>query len=198
MNWLAHAFLSTSDAEFRLGNLLADLVKGRDRAAMSPAFLAGVRHHQRIDAFTDSHPVVHRSRARIGEGYRHLTGILVDVFYDHYLAIDWQTYSPEPLDSFTAHVYADIRAFSVQMPAEARFALDRMVQDDRLGSYRSIDGIAATLERVSLRLLQRTGKDFHLERAVSELTANYDSLHADFSEFFPLLRAYVCGTVEEV
>ena len=197
MNWLAHAFLSKPEAEFRLGNLLADLVKGRDRAAMSAAFLAGVRQHQAIDAFTDSHPVVHRSRARIGEGYRHLTGILIDIFYDHYLALDWHLYSPEPLDAFTARLYADLRAFSMQLPAEAQIALERMVRDDRLGSYRTIDGITATLQRVSVRLTQRIGKDFHLESAISELVANYDGLRKDFVEFFPLLQSSVFIKDEE-
>src|SRR5262249_24110257 len=75
---------------FRLGNLLADLVKGRDRASMSPAFLEGVRQHHAIDVFTDAHQTVHRSRARIGGDFPHATGILVDVFYDHFLALDWE------------------------------------------------------------------------------------------------------------
>src|SRR5215831_13515757 len=101
MNWLAHAFLSKPDIEFCLGNLLAYLIRGRDRMAMTAAFLQGVRQHQAIDAFTDSHPVVQRSRARIS-GYRHATGILVDVFYDHFLARDWNRHSTEPLEAFTA------------------------------------------------------------------------------------------------
>jgi len=60
-------------SSFPFGNLLADLVKGRDRAAMSARFLNGVRQHQAIDVFTDSHPIVHRSRARLGDGYPHVT-----------------------------------------------------------------------------------------------------------------------------
>ena len=120
MNWLAHVFLSKPDIEFRLGNLLADLVKGRDRAGMSVAFLDGVRQHQAIDAFTDAHPVVHRSRARIGGDYGHATGILVDVFYDHFLALDWGRYSTEPLESFTARLYGDIRAHPIPLSEEAQ------------------------------------------------------------------------------
>jgi acyl carrier protein phosphodiesterase len=191
VNWLAHAFLSEPDVEFRLGNLLADLVKGRDRAAMSPRFLDGVRRHQAIDSFTDSHPLVHRSRARIGPGYRHVTGILVDVFYDHFLALDWTRYSAESLDVFTARLYADLRAFSITLPEEARAGIDRMIHDDRLGSYRRLEGIEATLRRVSKRLLARTGRDLELEKAVSELLANFDGLGRDFAEFFPLLQAHV-------
>jgi acyl carrier protein phosphodiesterase len=191
VNWLAHAFLSEPDVEFRLGNLLADLVKGRDRAGMSPGFLRGVQCHQSIDSFTDFHPIVHRSRARIGEGYRLVTGILIDVFYDHFLALDWDRYSAERLESFTARVSADIRAHPISLPEEARGALDRMLLDDRLTSYRSIEGIEVTLRRVSMRLAARTGREFALENAVSELRANFDALRSDFAEFFPLLQAHV-------
>ena len=191
MNWLAHAFLSEPDTEFRLGNLLADLVKGRDRAAMTPGFLAGVRRHQAIDAFTDTHPAARRSRARVGEGFRRATGILVDVFYDHFLALDWDRYSPEPLGAFTAQLYADIRRHPIALPDEARAAIEQMLADDRLGSYRTVDGIAAALRRVSVRLAARTGRDLGLERGVSELVAHFDGLRADFAEFFPDLRAHV-------
>jgi acyl carrier protein phosphodiesterase len=163
---------------------------------MSPRFLDGVRRHQMIDAFTDSHPVVHRSRARIGPGYRHVTGILVDVFYDHFLARDWTEYSAEPLEAFTTRLYADLRAFSISLPAEAQAGIDRMIRDDRLGSYRRLDGIEATLRRVSNRLLERTGRDLELEKAVVELRANYDGLGGDFAEFFPLLQAHVGGAMK--
>lgn len=188
MNWLAHAYLSRDDIEFRLGNLLADLVKGRDRAAMSAAFQEGMRLHQAIDIFTDSHPIVHQARARIGEGYRHVTGILVDIFFDHFLALDWDRYSDETLESFTNRLAEDIRVHPIELPEEARMAVERMLRDNRLASYREVDGITATLKRVSLRLLARTGKDFELENAVSELVANYDPLRSDFAEFFPLLK----------
>jgi acyl carrier protein phosphodiesterase len=196
MNWLAHAFLSKPDTEFRLGNLLADLVKGRERAAMSDEFLDGVRHHQAIDAFTDTHPNVHRSRARIGGDYRHATGILVDIFYDHFLALDWGRYSAEPLDAFTARLYGEIQTSTARFPAEARAALERMISEDRLGSYRRLDGIEASLRRVSLRLAARTGRDLGLERGVSALVANFEGLHGDFVEFFPQLQAHAAWSIE--
>lgn len=191
MNWLAHAFLSKPDIEFRLGNLLADLVKGQDRAGMTAGFMDGMRQHQAIDAFTDFHPIVHRSRARIGGGFGHLTGILVDVFYDHFLAISWDRYSSEPLGAFTARLYADIRAHPIRLPAEARAALEQMLSEDRLGSYRRVEGIEAALRRVSVRLSARVGREFALERAVPELLANFGGLEGDFAEFFPLLQAHV-------
>ena len=108
MNWLAHVFLSEANVEQRLGNLLADLVRGADRAAMSAEFLLGVRRHQAIDSYTDAHPVVRRSRTRIGPEHRRFSGVLVDVFYDYFLASSWGRYSSQPLADFTAGFYADV------------------------------------------------------------------------------------------
>ena len=191
MNWLTHIFLSDPDIEFRLGNLLADLVKGPDRSGMSAPFLRGIERHQMIDAFTDSHPLVHRSRARIGGDYRLVTGILVDVFYDHFLAIDWDRYASEPLEAFTACLYTDVRAHTIVLPEPARAALDQMISEHWLESYRQIEGIQSSLRRVSLRLSARVGEKFALEKAVSELLTNFDGLKEDFAEFFPTLQAHV-------
>jgi len=191
VNWLAHVFLSEPDVECQLGNLLADLVKGRARQGMSAAFLRGTRCHQIIDSFTDFHPVVERSRHRIRAEYRRFAGILVDVFYDHFLARDWERYSPEPLATFTARLYAAIQAHPIALPLPAQLAVTHMIADDRLGSYRRLDGIAVALHRVSARLTARLGKPFALENALGELTAHDDALAADFAEFFPALQARV-------
>lgn len=193
MNWLAHVYLSEPDIEFRLGNLLADLVKGKQRLGMSEGFLRGVTRHQKIDAFTDSHIVMDRSRGRIGPDYRRYAGILCDIFMDYFLARDWDQYSPIPLHEFTTQFYAEIRAHPMQLPPEAMFAVERMIESDRLYTYRTIQGIEESLRRVSIRILERIGTDIHLEKAITELEQNEKGFEQDFNEFFPELRAYVAG-----
>lgn len=198
MNWLAHALLADPDSEVRLGNVLADLVKGRDRAAMSPAFLQGVGHHQAIDSFTDFHPVVGRSKSRLGDGHRHTRGILVDIFYDHFLAVDWVRYSAVPLAVFTARLYADARAYRGQLPADIRPVVDRMSDEDWLGGYQHLDGVEDTLRRVSERITERVGRDLGLERGIADLLAEYDGLGRDFAEFFPAVRKHTAGMTAAV
>lgn len=193
MNLLAHALLSPPEAEVRLGNVLADFVKGRDRRSMTPAFQEGVRQHQVIDAFTDYHPIVSRSKARIKD-FRHVTGILVDVFYDHFLTLHWNRYAREPLGDFTARLYAEFASLPVALPAESRGILDQLISDDWLGSYGTIDGIEDTLCRIAERLEARVGKDFGLRTGATELVAHFDDLERDFAEYFPLLQAHVGGT----
>lgn len=191
MNWLAHVFLSEPNVEFRLGNLLADIVRGEQRAGMSADFLRGAQRHQAIDSFTDSHPVVRRSRARIGPEQRRFSGILVDVFYDYFLATHWDEYSSVPLDTFTADFYADIGSCPIELPEQARMVVDRIVRRDLLGSYRRVEGIERALRGLSMRLSARWRREFTLEHGVRDLLARQEDFAADFAEFFPALQAHV-------
>ena len=192
MNWLAHLFLSEPEVEHRLGNLLADLVKGKARAALPPGIQRGIACHQAIDAFTDTHAIVQRSKRRIGEEHGRFAGILVDMFYDHFLARNWEQYASMPLEQFTAEIYQSFRGYAAaDLPEEARDLLARMSTTDLLGSYASLTGIAAALRRLSRRLEIRLGRTFALERATGELEVHYSAFGQDFAAFFPELRAYV-------
>jgi acyl carrier protein phosphodiesterase len=104
MNWLAHLLLSEPEAAFRIGNILPDILTRAELQKLSPIFQGGAETHRLIDAFTDCHPVVRRSIGRFVPPFRRFGGILVDVFYDHFLAVDWINYSEVPLGNFCAHV----------------------------------------------------------------------------------------------
>jgi acyl carrier protein phosphodiesterase len=191
LNWLAHVFLSEPNVEFRLGNLLADIVRGEELRRMSAGFQRGAQKHKQIDAFTDSHPIVKRSRARVGPEFRRFSGVLVDVFYDHLLAIHWNTYSPIVLDAFTAKFYAEIESSRIELPSSARVTLDRIIRHDLLGSYRRIEGVERSLRRISAYLSSRWQREFELERGVADLVAQRAGFDADFAEFFPQLQRAV-------
>jgi acyl carrier protein phosphodiesterase len=184
MNWLAHVLLSPNDAEFRIGNVAADWVKGARRLAFAPGIQRGFAHHTHIDRFTDAHPVVQRSQTRILPPYRRYAGVLVDVFYDHALCLHWARFCDQPLRLFIDGFYAQLVEQRPNLPSEINRGFDYMRRDDWLGSYASMDGIALTLWRVAHRL--RPGN--RLAAGVAELHAHYDELIADFLDFFPDLR----------
>jgi len=193
VNWLAHVFLSEPNVEFQLGNLLADVVRGPQRAVMSVEFVRGAACHKAIDAFTDAHAVVRRSRARISSEHRRFSGVLVDMFYDYFLARDWARYSPLALDAYTADFYTRVRAHPVELPADARTMLDRIIRHDLLGSYAQVEGVERALRRLSTHLDSRWQKQFALDRSVRDLIAHDAAFAADFREFFPALQAHVAG-----
>lgn len=193
MNWLAHVFLSEPGTGFQLGNLLADVVRGPQRESMSAEFIRGAACHKAIDAFTDAHPVVKRSRARVGSEHRRFSGVLVDVFYDHYLARDWQRYSSTTLETYTAAFYAGARPHLGELPPDARAMLERIISRDLLGSYVRVDGVEHALRRISTYLNSRWKKQFALDRGVDDLRAHDGAFAADFAEFFPQLQAHVAS-----
>jgi acyl carrier protein phosphodiesterase len=187
VNWLAHAFLSEPDIEFRLGNLLADLVRGPERQGMSTRFRAGTVRHQQIDIFTDAHPVVKRSCERISKVNRRFSGILVDVFYDHFLAKNFEVYSvcSESLDGFVGGVYEGLGVLLPELTGEAKGVVERMILEDRLASYRSVRGIQAALWRLSMRFVMRRGRTFDVNAAMEDLVDQQAEFEQDFAEFFP-------------
>lgn len=196
MNWLAHLYLSGDDPGVRIGNLVADLVKGPARRALGPPLCHGIAHHQRIDAFTDFHALFHRSKRRVPAGYERFAGILVDIFYDHLLAHFWAAHSPVPLDTFTAQVYGTFSTFYPELPAETCVLLARMARQDWLGSYRTVEGITDVLRRLSLRIAGRIGWNPHLEAAAAALAADREGFTEDFDAFFPELRRAAAGWLD--
>lgn len=187
MNWLAHLFLSDPTPEYRIGNLLPDFVSADVLASLPARFQQGITEHRRIDGFADAHPVFRRSVHRFAPPFRRYGGILVDIFYDHFLARDWESYAPIPLTDFAAEVYASFDDLKPVLPPVAHARLCLMRNADWLCSYAEIPG----LENVLSRLSHRLRRPFDLSAAVPVFQAEYENFESDFHDFFPQLQAFV-------
>lgn len=187
MNFLAHLFLSEDSPEARIGNLMGDFVKSNALGPFPLPMQRGVILHQKIDTFTDTHPVFLRSRQRISLERRRYASILIDIFYDHFLAVYWSQYASLPLPEFAQSIYAALRVYDDILPNSLRYTAAAMMRNDWLMSYRDLSGIQQALARVSRQL--RRPNDLAL--AVSELEGHYQPLEDDFRAFFPDLIAYV-------
>jgi acyl carrier protein phosphodiesterase len=191
MNWLAHIFLSEPNVESRLGNLLGDLVKGKDLDRLDLNLRRGVARHYAIDRFTDSHAVVKTSKQRIDKEYSKFAGILIDVFYDHFLAKNWSLYSDTILSDFTAEVYYSFQNYPGEIPPLAKEAIDFIIDGDWLSSYQYFSGIENVLMRLDDRIKARMGDKIKLVDAMTILEKEYTNLETDFNLFFPELQQHV-------
>ena len=187
MNWLAHALLSKPDIAFRVGNILPDLVSITELKNFSPAFQEGIRCHQAIDIFTDSHPIVRSGINRLPENYRRYGGILTDVFYDHFLAKNWAHYSPISLHTFTNNFYRDLQLIENDIPADILAIFQRMLQNKIFENNKDISGIKMVLQRIDVRLRRPA----NLGAAIVFLEENYDAYEMDFCSFFPALKKHI-------
>ncbi|MCK6376086.1 MAG: ACP phosphodiesterase [Zoogloea sp.] len=190
MNYLAHAFLAGPLAADRVGGVLGDFVKGPLDplpAGLGPALAAGVRLHRRIDSFADSHPAFRRSRARVSDNRRRVSGVMVDMFYDHFLALHWGRFSPRPLTDFTTETYRLIEAYPEPLPASFAPVFERMAAHDWLASYRDAANVALALDRMAHHRLRQPNP---LAGAGDELLAHFAGLETDFFDFLPDALAF--------
>jgi len=197
MNFLAHLLLSGSPAapdyaDVVVGNFAAEAVRGRAGLLAYPAAVQrGIRLHRFIDSFTDTHPVVRRTTARLrAAGLGKWAGVVSDVGFDHLLARDFARYhsnSTEPLPAFAQRQYALLHQRRHELPERLQHLLHYMRRDDWLTGYAHPDGLRRALHGLSRRVpaaaVLATGADAFL----AELPA-YD---ADFQEFWPELVAAV-------
>lgn len=186
MNYLAHLYLAERTQTSLLGNLMGDFVRGRLRGDHPPAIELGIRLHRRVDSYTDRHPRVVASRRRLRPPFRRYAGILVDVFYDHFLARDWARLHDQPLEVFAARVYAALEANPELLGERLRRAAPYFRRHDLLVSYRELGGIEHALAGLSARLSRRNP----LGAGLIELQRNYAGLENDFRAFLPELEVY--------
>ena len=179
MNYLVHLYLSDPTPECRLGNLMGDFVKGRLEDAWAPEILRGIRQHRRVDAFAHRSAVFRRSKARIHDSFGHCKGVLVDVFYDHFLARNWIRYSTVPLDLFARDIYRLLEENRKILPPGLQEVAPRMIAHNWLVSYRETQTIGRVLDRISERL----SRPNPIALGIGELHRHYDGLQADCDLF---------------
>jgi acyl carrier protein phosphodiesterase len=187
MNYLAHLFLSDPTPQCLLGNLMGDFVKGHLDNAYSPEIRRGIELHRKVDTFAQTNKEVRRSKSRFDQTYRHHKGILVDVFYDHFLAKNWDRYSAIPLADFARQVYQALEDYYTLLPEELRRIAPRMIAKNWLECYRDVRTIEIVLQRISERLTRPN----RLGEGITELKNNYAELEDDFTSFLPAAVAYV-------
>ncbi len=187
MNFLAHLYLSGNDKEIIAGNFMGDFVKGREKIkTYSPGIARGIMLHRAIDMFTDSHPITAQSKARLRSKYRHYSGVIVDVFYDHFLANNWTRFHEVPLQEYSQYAYEVIHAFKSILPEEAKHMLPYMVQYNWLYNYKSIEGINRTLTGMS----RRTSFESQMQHASKDLEIFYEDFKMEFDIFFPQIKKH--------
>ena len=194
MNFLAHMHLAEPTPDAIIGNVIADLIRAPDFAALPESIQAGVRTHRRIDGYTDSHPAVQTSIRRISAEWGWFSGIVIDIYYDHILATTWPTFSDESLRDFADRMYDVLQHATPYVDAGGRQFLTKMRETDRLVQYGTVEGITDTLARVSERIAVRIPKRaLPLQDAVPQLVSLRGELGEDFARFYPELRAFAAS-----
>ncbi len=194
MNYLAHLYLSDNDKNIQLGNFMADAVKGKMYKNYSKGIQTGIILHRNIDSFTDNDIIVKQSKRRLHSRYRHYKGVIIDIFYDHFLAKNWSNYSSILLYDFSHSFYKTLEANIEILPEKIQYITPFIIKNDWLTNYATIEGI----EKVLIGMNRRTSEVSQMHLSINDLKENYNDFENDFKLFFEKLRIFSADKLKEI
>jgi len=194
MNYLAHIYLSRDHEMITIGNFMADHIKGNKYKTYAADLQKGILLHRQIDSFTDAHEIVRKSKRRLHDRYGLYRGVVIDIFYDHFLAKNWQDYSDVPLEVYTQNFYANLTQNFEILPDKIKYMSKYLIRDDWLLSYAKLEGIQKVLEGMNRRTSDRSQMDL----AINDLEDHYAAFENDFQKFFTELMQFTDHKMIEI
>lgn len=163
-----------------IGNFIADHIQGNNYESFSKEIQQGIFLHREIDTFTDAHPIVRKSKRRLHKRYNHYAGVIIDIFYDYFLAKNWASYSEIPLEVYTDAINNLFGELSNELPEKSQQFIKYMIEYNILFNYQFKDGI----EKVLKGMNQRTKGKSQMNLAIEDLRNLEAELQEDFTLFF--------------
>ena len=180
MNFLAHIYLSGDNDLMKIGNFMADGIHGKHFDIFPMEIQKGIILHRFIDTYTDAHPLFRQSTKRLHVNYHHYSGIIVDIFYDHFLAKNWSHYSNERLEDYSERFYQSLRDNYDDLTPKTQKMMPYMIEYNWLQSYQTIEGIESVLAKMDTRMKRESNMRF----SVAELKMFYADFESEFTAFF--------------
>lgn len=186
MNFLAHIYLSFGDKEITIGNFIADSIRANKFQHLPTKVQKGIKLHRLIDTYTDTHLIPKISSKRLHANYSHYSRVIVDIYYDHFLAKNWTKYSDVPLDVYVDDFYDLLEDNYEILPIGVKKMMPYMISDNWLYNYSKMEGIGNVLNGMNRRTKNRSKMNF----AILDLEEHYDSFEDEFTEFFDELITF--------
>jgi acyl carrier protein phosphodiesterase len=180
MNFLAHIYLSFDDDQITIGNFIADSIRGNKIDHLPPRVQKGILLHREIDTYTDSHRIPKISSKRLHKNYSHYSRVIVDIFYDHFLAKNWNVYSDIPLDVFVENFYDLLEDNYTILPNGVKHMMPYMIADNWIYNYSKMEGIGRVLNGMNRRTKNKSKMNF----AILDLEEHYSEFEKEFTSFF--------------
>ena len=191
MNFLAHAYLSFGQEEILVGNFIADFVRGKEIEKYPKKVQIGIQLHRAIDTYTDSHHLVKQVQSFLIPRFGHYSRVISDVFFDYFLAKNWNNYSDTVLEQFSLDSYGILSSYPQELPEAFCRMFHWMRTQNWLYAYREPVGIQAALDGLS----RRARFDSKMNESTQVLWEKEEEIEALFFVFFQDLETFAQATL---
>ena len=152
MNFLGHLYFSNNNLDLMVANLFGDFCKGKSYLSYPLQTQKGVLLHREIDSYIDNHAEVVAVRKRLHGILPKVSGIAIDLYFDHLLAKNWHKFHKLPLEDFLAMFYKHTLSINGTYPDEFLHFITKLRDSRWLNHYPSPFGFQKSCEGVSHRL----------------------------------------------
>lgn len=181
LNFLAHIRLAGDDEDLRLGAMLGDFVRGKDALGQyAPGVQTGILLHRHIDASIDSLPATAGLLEWLQPPFRRYGGIILDLAFDHELALHWDEYSAVSIQEFDRGVREMLARHDSVLPRRLK---EFMRYADRRGLFASYQYESEILHSLQ-GLGRRLSRDNPLHRVGEIWTEFRPRVSASFEPVF--------------
>lgn len=181
MNFLAHAFLSFKNEHLIVGNLIADMIKGKQIDLLPLHIQKGVLLHRAIDEYTDEHPIVRKTALLLESSAGRYSSSFLDIAFDYCLATN-NLYTPKRgWEQFARQCYQAIETNHKDLPNKFIHMYMYMKNEDWLSNYHRLELIEKSFDRLQNRAT-------YLEKdqpIFNDFLNNQDEIKESFNLFFP-------------
>ena len=193
MNFLGHIYLSGDDDQLIIGNFIADCVKGKKYLDYPEGIQKGILLHRSIDSFTDNNTHIQQIKTVLRPTYKLYSGVVTDLFVDHYLAANWLNFSKKPLKEYSEEVYKIFQLNYEILSAKIQGFLSNLIERNRLLSYSEISGV----EEALMIMAYKTSLPGKSAEAIKILRGNYDELKTLSLQFVTEVSSFTKTELEK-
>lgn len=195
MNYLAHIQLAHVSDTSMLGNFLGDFVKGSDLSHLPIEHQHGIRLHRQIDTYTDRHTEVRALREIFPKSIRRMSGVVIDIYFDHLLCRHWSRFNEHHLDTLLDAFYLEIEQHSKPIGGRFTQVKEGLIEYRWLSDYQEIANCERALHQIEKRL---NGKVLFAQEAVQFVAQNSAEFEQRFLRFYPDLINYTVLRANQV
>lgn len=194
MNYLAHIFLSGNDDLLKLGNFMADEIKGKSYKTYPQEIQKGILLHRAIDDYTDHHPLVSKGAHRFFDELGHYNSVVIDMIYDHILAKRWNDYSDVELPVFAEEFYLLLKSNQHLLPQKIKKVVPYMIEHNWLLSYSKLED----LKNILMQMNHKTKHKTRLQKGADIYLAHQADFDLEFASFFEDIRKFCTQKIKEL
>lgn len=188
MNFLAHLCLANGDSGLMMGGLIGDFVRGRRALRAYPEPIRqGIVLHRYIDKCTDRSPVVKNLLPKFPREFRRYAGIIIDLAFDHELAVNWWRYMPGSLERFDVEIRDLLSANTEWVPDKLTLFMHYAERHGLFSAYRQEAVVLNALAGTGMRL-SRPNPLHRVDEIWPEMAPLFKQ---SFRQFFPQIQSEV-------